>query len=220
MEQYIDVRSFSAKLDLYKLCWIFMIGSVFGFVSETIWCSFMHDRLEWHSSLIFIPFTAVYGCGSLIMYLVAQIINRKKVLQIFIFGAAACTMVEYLCSFLQEKFFGTVSWDYSNSFLNINGRVCLLLSLGWGLLSLLWVFAIQPVFEGIISNIPARIYKKLTLISVFIILIFAVISIAAVSRWVMRQSGVPSNNIITYILDKFFTDDFMKWFYPKMIFNK
>ena len=33
-----DAAASLKKFDLYKLFWIFLIGSVFGFVVETIWC--------------------------------------------------------------------------------------------------------------------------------------------------------------------------------------
>ena len=38
-EQNINIISAKyKKIDLYKSFWIFVIGSVFGFVAETIWC--------------------------------------------------------------------------------------------------------------------------------------------------------------------------------------
>ena len=61
-------------------------------------------------------------------------------------------IVEYLFSFFQEKFFGTVSWDYSNLWFNINGRTSLLHCLYWGTGGVLFVKYIYPFIEKLINK--------------------------------------------------------------------
>lgn len=206
------------KFDLYKAFWIFLFGSVFGFVIETMWCLFKNGVLECRSSMIFGPFVAVYGIGALFLYLGMQFFpDKNKILHIFIFGCVAGTVVEYLFSFIQEVFFGSVSWDYSGKFLNIGGRVCLQYSVFWGLLTIVWYILIQPLFEKLIAKIPERIYKPLTMWTIAFISINIILSIAAVTRWGMRLDGIPAGNMIATLIDRVFSNEFMETVYPNML---
>ena len=54
---------------------------------------------------------------------------------------------EYICSLGQEIVFGSVAWDYSSLPLNINGRVCLLYSIFWGVLGVGWVKLVMPLVD-------------------------------------------------------------------------
>lgn len=207
------------SIDIYKSFWMFFIGSIVGFVVETIWCLFKHGRLESRSSLLLVPFTIVYGVGALALYIGLHKIDKNKILHIFAFGAVSCSVVEFLFSYLQEAFFGTVSWDYSAQFLSIEGRICLLSALAWGALAVLWVLFIQPFFQKLILKIPKRVYKALTWAAIIFIAINAVISVAAVARWNMRLDGIPATNVIWMVFDKLFPNEMMSWIYPNMIFG-
>ena len=43
-------------------------------------------------------------------------------------------------------------WDYSNAFLNINGRTCLYYAVCWGILSICLIKYINPYLEGKIDK--------------------------------------------------------------------
>lgn len=125
-------KHFAAGFNFYKFFWIFTIGSVIGFVVETIWCLVTNGHFEVRSSFVLGPFTIVYGIGAVVLYLGLRKVDRSKTGRIFLFGVVGGTVVELIASWIQEVAFGTVSWDYSNLPLNINGRVCLLCSVFWG----------------------------------------------------------------------------------------
>ena len=55
-----------------------------------------------------------------------------------------CTIVEYFASWILEKIFHMKWWDYSRYRFNIHGRVCLLNSLLFGVLSVLIVYFVEP----------------------------------------------------------------------------
>ena len=67
--------------------------------------------------------------------------------------------IEYLCSFFQEMLFGSTSWDYSNIPFNLNGRICLLYSVFWGILGILWIKEIYPRMAVWILKIPNKVGK-------------------------------------------------------------
>ena len=70
------------------------------------------------------PFAPVYGIGTLAFYLILP--KFKKMWQVFLVSGVLGGVTEYLCSYFQEKLFGTISWDYSNQLLNFNGRTSIL----------------------------------------------------------------------------------------------
>ena len=51
---------------------------------------------------------------------------RKNPVMVFGMGILVSGFMEYVTSWGLEHFFHTAWWDYSESFLNLNGRVCLL----------------------------------------------------------------------------------------------
>lgn len=205
-----------SSFSIYEALWLFITGSVVGFIVEIIWCVIRTGRLENRASMIFGPFTAIYGIGAMILYLISIYAKNKNLFQIFALGAAGLTTMEYFCSLFQETLFGSVSWDYSKRSFNIGGRVCLMYSVCWGLLAILWVIMIQPQFGLFISKIPARIYKPLTWGLAAFLIIDIMISAAAVSRWGMRLDGSPPAGIIAETVDRLFPNDFMVKVYPNM----
>ncbi len=46
-----------------------------------------------------------------------------------------------------EFFFGAVAWDYSGTFMNIDGRVNLMFALIWGVLGFAWVRVVMPAIK-------------------------------------------------------------------------
>ena len=109
---------------IVKIFWIFVLGSIFGFFAEMLYALVYTRTIEVRQGLIYGPFIQIYGIGAVAYYiLITNIQDPKKA---FISGMIMGGALEYLCSFFQEIFFGTISWDYSNSFMNLNGRTNLI----------------------------------------------------------------------------------------------
>ena len=141
-----EEKSFFARgMNGYKIALIVFIGSFAGVMLELLWCFARHGYLESRSGLVWGPFNMLYGVGaaslSIILY---RFRNRGKWLS-FLGGFVVGSVVEYVCSWLQEVLFGSRSWDYSRVPFNINGRICLLYSLFWGALGILWIKDIYPL---------------------------------------------------------------------------
>lgn len=64
--------------------------------------------------------------------------------------------LEYITSYSMEKLFHAKWWDYSEFPLNLNGRICLFVSLFWGAMSLFLVKVLHPGVLQIIGLIPRR----------------------------------------------------------------
>lgn len=61
---------------------------------------------------------------------------KRPVLK-FIIATVSFTVFEYLVSLILEMLFGLRWWDYTNDFLNIQGRVSLLYSIFWGVIGVI-----------------------------------------------------------------------------------
>ena len=90
-----------------------IIGSILGFILETIVAFVQNGHYVTRQGLLFGPFIQVYGFGLVIYYLIVP--HAKTNTQIFFTSFVLGGVVEYLLPhIIQEKYFGTVSWDYSN----------------------------------------------------------------------------------------------------------
>ena len=122
---------------IIKMFWIFIIGSIFGFLAEMIYALVYSRTLEIRKGLIYGPFIQIYGMGAIAYYILISKIKEPK--EAFCYGMIMGGALEYVCSFLQEIFFGTISWDYSKLFMNLNGRTSLLYCVYWGIIAVIFL---------------------------------------------------------------------------------
>lgn len=173
-------------------------------------------RLEYRTGLIYGPFNPVYGFGAVIMTLCLHKLSKKNDMWVFIGGMLIGGAFEYLCSWVQEVLVGTVSWEYSQTPLNLGGRTNLLYSLFWGILSLCWVKWGYPLLSCAIEKIPNRWGKAITWVLVVYMAANMAISGLAVSRQTDRHMGIPPANAVSEFLDIHYPDSFLEKFYPNM----
>ena len=127
------------------LLWLFIAGSLMGFVMEGVWHMLRTGEWGFRVATLWGPFCIIYGAGAVCMYLVALKVERRRPLHQFITFALAGSAVECLSSLFQEAAFGTVSWDYSHHALNLGGRISLRMTLIWGLLGMALMYLLLPL---------------------------------------------------------------------------
>ena len=209
---------FAQGLTFYKLFWVFFIGCFVGVVVEIIWCMITKGHYESRTGLIYGPFNLVYGFGAaLLSACLYRFRNRSKVFS-FAGGLITGSVVEYVCSWVQEMIFGTTSWDYSNLPFNLNGRICLLYSVFWGILGVMWIKDIYPRMSRWILKIPNKLGKGLTWALLAFMIFNTVMSGLTVLRWTNRREGVPAANGCERYLDRHYPDERMQKIYANMIF--
>lgn len=210
-------KPFAFGLCFSKLFWIFMIGNVVGFVLETVYALVVPPhKFELRVSVVFGPFILVYGFGAVAITLFLYKMYNQKDAMIFIASMFIGGGFEYLCSFLQQAMFGTVSWEYSDSALNIGGRTNLMYAFFWGVLGLVWVKDLYPVLSGWIQKIPRKVGKPLTICVAIFITIDMALSAGAVYRRSERVNNVPAENGAQEFFDEWFPDEFLDIIYPHM----
>ena len=127
-------KKFAEGLCFDKLVWIFVIGCIIGFIVETLWCYARGGKIESRKGLIYGPFTPIYGFGGVLLTLALYKVRKKNGFFVFVFSAIIGAAFEFVCSWIQEIAFGTISWDYSGSKLNLAGRINLQYAIFWGFL--------------------------------------------------------------------------------------
>lgn len=180
------------KIDFTKLVIYFAFYSFLGFCFESIFGIFSKGVLESRQSFLFGPFCAIYGIGSMLMiYILTPFKNNNYFL---FFGSAIIgAFSEYFMSYLCEIYFHFKWWDYSSSFLNINGRTCLFFAVIWGVLGLLLVKYVNPKFDIFIEKLENKLSKKIFNFAVFGLAVFLFIDIA-LSNFALKYFYIKISN--------------------------
>ena len=129
----------------------FVVYSFLGWCMETVFCSVVERRLV-SRGFLFGPICPIYGVGVLMMICWFKPFMDRPV--IFYLVATVCMSAwEYLVGWFLEVTTHIKYWDYSWSRFNLQGRICLPISLAWGVLSYLVLFFIHPGVEGALAQI-------------------------------------------------------------------
>lgn len=213
-----EKKHFAQGLNVYKLLWVYYIGGIIGFLWETVWCLFRYGNYQWRSGMAYTPFNPVYGMGAVVLYVTLYKVDKENYPLIFLLGVFGGTAVELFCSYFQEFCFGAVAWNYSKMFLNFEGRICLPISLVWGLFTLAWVKWICPALEKVISLIPDTFGKVLTWLIFALILADTFVTVSAMIRWIGRRTGENAKTFFGEWLDLHFPNKRMHFIYPSLRF--
>lgn len=211
---------FAKGFGLYKILWVCYIGSLFGVLIELAWCFLCTGGLESRSGLVWGPFNLLYGAGAMALTAALYRFRHRGYTVSFLGGMIVGSIIEYLCSYGQELAFGSRSWDYSDMPFNINGRICLLYSVFWGILGILWIKKIYPLLSKLILMIPNRVGKTLTWIVFAFFVLNSVMTVLSVARWTQRLDGIEAGNAFWGWFDTRFPNERMDKIFANMKFNK
>lgn len=216
-----EEKVFAQGLCKEKLFLVFVIGSIFGAYYEQILnlikVFFRKGIIVWElrRGVIYGPFSPIYGVGAvLIVWLLAR--KKRSPLHTILYGAMVGGIFEYLISFLQETFVGTVSWDYSQQFLNINGRTTIPFMLVWGLFAFVFIQYIYPKISDMIESIPYRFGKIMVSVLAVFLVFDMLISWTALFRQTQRRNNIEPVTRVGEFYDKVYTDERLKKCFPNM----
>lgn len=192
----------------FKIFWVFIIGCLAGYILEVTWHFILTRGFQTRQGLIYGPFAPVYGLGTLAFYLVLPKI--KNIFNIFWVSALLGGITEYLCSYFQEKLFGTISWDYSGLFMNLDGRTSITYCILWGILGIIFVKFIYPYIEKLFNKMNMTVITKFVTAFAVVFMVFniSISSLAARRQYERREHIAPQNDIDEF-LDEHYPDEFM-----------
>lgn len=208
---------FAKGICLDKLIWVFLVSSLLGDVIETLYCYVVGGEWMSRSSVLYGPFSIVWGLGAVVLTMVLSKFAEKSDRYIFLIGALIGGVYEYACSLFTELVLGTVFWDYSWMPFNIGGRTNLLYMGFWGILSVFWIKLCYPKMSDLIEKLPALQGKVITWVLVAFMICNALISAAAMIRYTERKDGVPAENVVEEYIDANYQDALIEKVWPNMV---
>ena len=140
--------------ELVTLCAYFLIYSFIGWLLESAYKSVLQKKII-NSGFLHGPICPIYGYGAMIMYLSLKDVT-DNIFVLFLFGLIVLSVFEYIVGLFLEIAFKTKYWDYSDKKFNIQGRVCLLNSMYWGILGIVFMKGIHPFVEKCVDWVPTR----------------------------------------------------------------
>ena len=140
----------------YDLLWLFFIYSFAGWVIETAAATFMHRKFS-NRGLVNGPLCILYGVGAVAMSVGLQELTG---LWLFLFASLYAAVTEFVAGKLIERFYHKRWWDYSKSKWNLDGYICLPVSLIKGALGYVvvkyanrWVFRLLAILPQLLVHI-------------------------------------------------------------------
>ncbi len=119
----------SRTFDFYVL-WFFLISFV-GWLWE-VGLHYLTEHTWINRGVYQGPYLPIYGVGGIMLWFTLQRLYKKPVWT-FLLSAVLCSVLEYATSVFLEWKWGVRWWDYTGHFLNINGRICLVGAVCFGL---------------------------------------------------------------------------------------
>lgn len=156
----------------------FMVYSVIGWAVETVYCCI--DQREFvERGFLNGPLCPIYGFGAVIvLYLLRPFWG--SIPHVFFLGMLLTTALEYLTSYGMEKLFHMRWWDYSQFKLQINGRVCLLNSVLFGVLCVFLTQVLHPFVQRIEERMPTAVLVTVCAVLFAMLMTDTVLSVRAV----------------------------------------
>ena len=136
---------------LYTL--YFFAYSFLGWIWEVIYFFAIERRFR-NGGIVAAPLLPIYGFGALAI-LVSLHAHIENPFAIFVVSAALASVVEFAGHYFMEKIFHVRLWDYRNMRFNLQGRICLENSLGFGILALFLVYIVHPFLAHFVEMLPA-----------------------------------------------------------------
>lgn len=205
------------KITISEMIWLFVIGGFIGFCLETIWYYIKNGVWINKQGLLYGPFKPIYGFGLIFIVLVMNRLRTSNFWQKLIIGIILGSAFEYFGSLFQEYVFGTYTWNYSHFNLNVGGRIYLPYCLAWGLIAVLCIDFLYPLFKRIITKLNTNMYKIVTLI----VGIFMIFNVSLTALASIRYSDRANNNneyasTVFKVIDRLYPDEYMQVKFPKM----
>lgn len=151
----------------YDLLWLFFIYSFAGWVLETAAATFMHRKFS-NRGLVNGPLCILYGVGAVAMSVGLQELTG---LWLFLFASLYAAVTEFVAGKLIERFYHKRWWDYSKSKWNLDGYICLPVSLIKGALGYVVVkYANRWVFR-LLTKLPQLLVHIVLLVLIGVLVV-------------------------------------------------
>ena len=211
-------------LNFFNVFWVFVVCCFLGLVIELIYHMTVVDFgvYQDRAGLLYGPFSPIYGVGAVLMTMALNRFYNRNPIIIFVVSAIIGGAFEFFVSWFMEVSFGIVAWDYSGTFLNIDGRTNFMFMCMWGALGLVWVRTALPIMLKIVNKIPWNWRYGVTLACTLLMLIDCVLTLASFDCWYQREAGTMDYDnapAIVSFCNEHYDNDFMTNRFQTMTMN-
>lgn len=210
-------KSFAGGCGFYKIMLLFVIGSFLGDITETIFCRIRAGVWMSRSSLVWGPFSIVWGFAIAAVTVLLYRYRNSSDRFLFLMGTILGGAYEYICSVLSEKVFGSVFWDYSSIPFNLGGRINLLYCFFWGIAAVVWFKCLYPALSSWIERIPEHPGKYVVWVLIVFMCCNMAVSSMALIRSDERSRGIEAVHGWQQVMDERFDDQRLKRIYPNAV---
>ena len=165
---------------LFEILTYFIIYSFLGWAMESVVRSVAEKKII-NTGFLKGPLCPIYGIGAMIMFLCLDQFENNIVLLFFI-AIIVLTIWEYLVGVALEKMFHTKYWDYSDQKFNFQGRICLVNSMCWGILGVVFVRYIHPFVHDIVLKVDVKLLHYIISIITIVGIVDMIVSIVKVKN--------------------------------------
>lgn len=136
------------QVELHEILLCFFIYGFLGWCTEVAFAAAKEKRFV-NRGFLNGPICPIYGIGVVAVVLLLMP-YKNQLFILYVVSIIVVTALEWVTGFILEKLFHSKWWDYSNMPLNLNGYVCLLFSLIWGVACVVIVKWIHPlIYKGV-----------------------------------------------------------------------
>lgn len=176
--------------------WFVVYGCV-GWVYETVYCIVKSGKWE-NRGFLYGPMCPIYGVGALGISAVYEFLRLEDGgspawWQIFLISVFGSMVLEYFTSWILEKLFHAYWWDYSDSPCNVNGRICLPASLGFGMAGLVVVYLVYPVVHRMTAGLSRPAVEFVSLVFMALMAVDATLTVSALTGLEEKVSVVEDS---------------------------
>ena len=198
-------------LNFFNLFWIFVVCSILGLVIETVFHMLVVEPgvYQDRAGLLFGPFSPIYGVGAMLMTMALNRFHKAPLLVVFLVSAVIGGAFEFAVSWFMQFAFGIVAWDYTGTFLSIDGRTNGMFMAMWGVLGVFWIKLCLPWMLKLVNQIPWNWRYTLTSICAVIMIVDCCMTLMSLNRWYQREAGIAPDNAISQFIDDHFDNQYM-----------
>ena len=171
----------------------FIVFSFMGWVWETVYCTFKTKHWQ-NRGFLYGPVCPIYGTAAvtaMIVFNFVPVLNTGSLAswKIFLICAAGSAVIEYTTSYVLEKIFHAVWWDYSKVPLNVNGRICLPATCGFGLAGIVIVRYLFPFIRSLHQENRPLLNEGLSLFFMFLFAMDLALTIASLTELITKMEN-------------------------------
>ena len=129
----------------FRLAFLFMVGSIGGWIIEVFFRRFFSIKKWINPGFLNGPYLPMYGFGTVILFGACFLDLPRWAITLIL--VAGLTLLEYVTGLIFIKGMKIKLWDYSQRLGNIQGIICPMFSLFWGIIAAIFVYFLYDLLS-------------------------------------------------------------------------